>query len=258
MLQIETLNEHISYFKVPYKDIFVGIYILRHPGGVILFDAAGEDGDIDNYIVPALEQLGISGEELTHIFISHDHKDHAGGLRRAAELYPDAIIVSGSAMLKEQFPNVLSPEDGQMLTECLQVITIPGHSPDSAALLDLRTDTLVSGDCLQSYGIYGSGYWYGNIGLPEMHYEAIQKLRNIKIETIATAHDYHPCGMFSFGEQAVTQRLDSCIHALGRIRNIIKENPELDDEQIMKRCNDGTLPKIALHVVKALRNMRNV
>ena len=75
MLKIEALNQHISYFKVPYQDIFVGIYILRHPDGAILFDAAGEDGDIDNYIVPALEQLGIAAGELTHIFISHNHKD---------------------------------------------------------------------------------------------------------------------------------------------------------------------------------------
>lgn len=256
MLKIEALNEHISYFKVPYKDIFVGIYVLRHPDGAILFDAAGEDADIDNYIVPALEQLGISASELTHIFISHNHRDHAGGLRRAYELFPKAIIVSGSEALKEQYPNVLTPEDGQMLTADLQIITVPGHSPDSAALLDLRTHTLVSGDCLQSYGIYGSGTWYANIGLPDMHYEAIEKLRKVNIETIATAHDYHPCGMFSFGKQAVAERLDSCIEALERVRKLIKANPQLDDEQIARLSNDGTLPKIAARIVTALRNMR--
>ena len=29
--------------------------------------------------------------------------------------------------------------------------------------LDLRTNTLITGDCLQSYGIYGSGAWYGAV-----------------------------------------------------------------------------------------------
>ncbi len=254
-MKIDALNQHISYFKVPYKDIFVGIYILRHPDGVILFDAAGEDADVDDYIVPALAQLGISAEELTHIFISHNHKDHAGGLRRAHELFPNAVIVSGSAALKAQYPNVLPPVDGQLLTKDLQIITVPGHSADSAALLDLRTNTLVSGDCLQSYGIYGSGAWYGNVRLPKAHYEAIEKLRKYPIETIATAHDYHPCGMLSFGKQAVTERLDSCIGALERIREFINANPDLDDEQIAGLSNDGTLPRVAPHVVTALRNM---
>lgn len=257
MLKIETLNQHISYFHVPYKDIFVGIYILRSADSVILFDAAGEDADIDNYIVPALKQLGISASQLTHIFISHNHRDHAGGLRRASELFPKAVIVTGSEALKEQYPNTLTPTDGQMLTKDLQIITIPGHSPDSAALLDLRTSTLVSGDCLQSYGIYGSGAWYANIGLPDLHYKAIDKLRKLKIETIATAHNYHPCGMLSFGKQAVAERLDSCIEALERVRNLIKTIPDLNDEQITKLSNDGTLPRIASRIVTALRNMQN-
>ena len=258
MLKIEALNEHISYFKVPYKDIFVGIYVLRHSEGAILFDAAGTDADIDQYIVPALEGLGIPAGELTHIFISHSHNDHAGGLRRAHELFPDAVIVSGDKALRERYPNVLMPADGQLLTKELQIVTIPGHSADSAALLDLRTNTLVSGDCLQSYGIYGSGAWYGNVRLPKAHYEAVAKLRKLTIETIATAHDYHPCGMMSFGKQAVAERLDSCIAALERIRSLIKANPDMDDSQIAALSNDGKLPRIASKVVEALRNMEEM
>lgn len=257
MLKIETLNEYISYFKVPYKDIFVGIYVLRHPNGAILFDTAATPEDVDGYIVPALEQLGVFPADLTHIFISHNHKDHAGGLPRLAELYPNTKIVSGCQLLKEQYPDILMLEDGQLLTDSLQVVTVPGHSEDSAALLDLRTNTLVSGDCLQGYGIYGSGTWYGAIRLPEAHYAAIDKLRKLPIETIAAAHDYHPCGMLSFGRQAVAERLDSCIDALERVRNLINANPELDDEQIAALSNDGTLPTIAVRVVTALRNMQD-
>lgn len=255
MLKLEALNQYISFFKVPYKDIFVGIYILRHPEGAILFDTAGEDADIDNYIVPALEQLAVSAGELTHIFISHNHKDHAGGLRRAHERFPSARIVSGSKLLQEEYPNVLPPADGQLLTKDLQIVTVPGHSADSAALLDLRTNTLVSGDCLQGYGIYGSGAWYGNVGLPNAYYKAIAKLRKCPIEAIVTAHDYYPCGMLSFGKQAVTERLDSCIEALERIRDLIKAKPDMNDDQIARLSNDGTLPRIAPRVVTALRNM---
>lgn len=250
MLEIRKFNEHIHYFNVPYKDIYVGIYVIETDGGAVLFDTAANDADVDTYIAPALEQLGV---KLTHIFISHNHSDHAGGLARVAALYPDAKIVSRSQKLQEAYPDILALEDGQMLTDCLQVVTISGHTPDSAALFDLRTGTLITGDCLQSYGIYGSGYWYGAVTLTAAHYAAVRKLRAFPIENIATAHDYHPVGQFSLGKDAVAARLDSCIGALERVWAIMDANPIMTDEEIASLCNDGRLPKVASRVVAALR-----
>lgn len=250
MLKIEKINEHISYFNVPYKDIYVGIYVIKFEGGAVLFDAAATNWDVDTYIAPALEQLNIIP---THIFISHNHNDHSGGLLRAATLWPNAKILSRSKNLQEAYPDVLALEDGEMLADQLQVVTIPGHTADSAALLDLRTSTLITGDCLQSYGIYGSGNWYGAIRLPEEHYSAVRKLRAMPIENILTAHDYHPVGQFSFGKDAVAARLDSSIGALERVRAIMDTNSQLDDEEIAGLCNDGQLPKVASWVVAAMR-----
>ena len=251
MLEIKDFNEHISYFNVPYKDIYVGIYVIKTHDGAVLFDTAANDADVDGYIVPALERLGVKP---THIFISHHHTDHSGGLARATALYPDAKIVSRSSKLQETYPDILALEDRQLLTPELQVITIPGHTADSAALLDLRTNTLITGDCLQSYGSYGSGYWYGAVTLTAQHYAAVRKLRALPIENIATAHDYHPVGQFSLGKDAVAARLDSCIGALERVRAIMAANPQLTDEEIARLCNDGRLPKVAVRVVAALRS----
>lgn len=250
MIPIENITDNISCFKVPYKDIFVGIYVLRAETGVVLFDTAATDADMDNWIVPALEQLGVTP---THIFISHNHRDHAGGLARAAALYPDAVILSRSPSLAEAYPQVQMPEDSDTVLDVFQVVTIPGHTEDSAGLLDTRTNTLVSGDCLQVYGIYGSGDWYGNISYPAAHFAAIEKLRKLPIDTIAAAHDYHPCGMISTGKNQVTACLDNCIGALRRVLKIVHENPQMDDAEIATVCNDGTLPKIAPRIVGILR-----
>lgn len=252
MIEPRQITDHISCFKVPYKDIFVGIYILRTEKGTVLFDTAACDADVDNYIAPALQQLGV---EPTHIFISHHHKDHSGGLARAAALFPNAEIWSRSNALKEQYPNIHCHEDGEMLLDVLQVVTVPGHTADSAGLLDKRTNTLVSGDSLQLYGIFGSGYWYGNIGLPIEHYAAIEKLRSLPIETITTAHDYCPGGMTYVGKEQVTLCLDSCVGALQRIRDIAKQNPDLDDAQLSQLCNDGTYPKVSAQIAGILRNL---
>lgn len=250
MIRLQTITDHICCFRVPYKDIFVGIYILRTDKGTVLFDTAACDADVDNWIAPALQQLGV---EPTHIFISHNHTDHAGGIARAAALWPNAVILSRSQKLQEEYAQVHCPEDGELVLDVLQVVTVPGHTSDSSGLLDLRTKTLVSGDCLQSYGIYGSGTWYGAITLTAAHYAAVRKLRTMSIENIATAHDYHPVGMVSYGANASATRLDTCIGALERIRGLLEANPHLDDEQVTRLCNDGRLPAVAVRVVTAMR-----
>ena len=250
MPQLIKVTDSIHSFPVPYKDIFVQIYILQTPAGTVLFDTAACPEDVDQFILPALEQLGITP---THIFISHDHGDHAGGLFRVQSLFPKATVLSRSNRLRDLCPDLQCPEDGEILLDVLRVVTVPGHSADSAALLDLRTGTLVTGDCLQSFGIYGSGAWYGAIRYPEAHLEAIQKLRQLPIENIATAHDYHPSGLVSFGRDQVHRRLDSCIDALRRLADAIRANPTLEDARITALCNDGTLPTVGTHIIAAVR-----
>ena len=250
MAELQKLTNDIFFFNVPYKDIFVGIYVIRTEKGTVLFDAAGCDEDVDNYIVPALKELNTVP---THIFISHNHGDHSGGLSRAAALWPEAVILTRNPQLQADHANAAGPADGDLLLDCLQVIAIPGHTADSAALLDRRSNTLITGDCLQSYGIYGSGAWYGAIALPMEHLKALRKLRALPLAMIATAHDYHPVGMISRGMDEINARLDSCIGALDRLRAIMEANPQLDDAQLQTLCNDGSLPKVAVRIIGALR-----
>ncbi|MBQ7016274.1 MAG: MBL fold metallo-hydrolase [Firmicutes bacterium] len=252
MIPIHSVTDQISYFNVPYKDIFVGIYVIRTEAGTVLFDTAGCDTDIDAYILPALEQLKTTP---SCIFISHNHLDHAGGLARAMECFPNAVLFSRSSSLKETYPMLCYPSDGDLICDVLQVVTIPGHTADAMALLDRRTNTLISGDCLQAYGIFGSGYWYSNITLPVEHLEAIRKLRSFPLEILATAHDYHPHGMVIYGQKACTQYLDSCTCALTRLHEQLCAQPLLTDEQIADLCNDGSLPKVSPRVINALRNL---
>ena len=250
MVDIKKLNEDISYFKVPYKDIFVAIYVIRTEKGAVLFDTAACDEDVETYIRPALEELRLTP---SHIFISHNHKDHAGGLAAAAALWPEAAILTRSEDLRKTYPQAVCPEEGEIFLDTLRVVAIPGHTPDSAALLDLCTNTLITGDCLQSYGIYGSGAWYGAVVLPAEHLAAMRRLRAMPLQVIATAHDYHPVGLLSQGMDAINARLDSCVGALERLRGILEANPTLDDAQLAELCNDGKLPQVATKVIAALR-----
>lgn len=251
MVDLEKLNRNIFYFKVPYKDIFVAIYVIRTEKGTVLFDTAACDADVEGYILPALQTLQLTPD---YIFISHNHKDHAGGLSKAAALWPDAVILSRSEDLQKHYRQIIHPADGAEILDVLRVVAIPGHTKDSAALLDLRTNTLITGDCLQSYGIYGSGTWYGAVVFPAEHFAALRRLRALPLETVATAHDYHPVGLISHGRDEINARLDSCVGALDRLRGMMEANPTLDDGQVAELANDGGLPKVAPRVIAALRD----
>lgn len=251
------INENIYRLTIPFKDIFTTVYVLKTDEGALLFDTATYDEDIQNYIIPFLDELEITEDMLKYVFISHNHGDHAGGLNAFMKSYPETCIISRSPEIKEKYIdyNVMFPKDGDVVLGFLQVIAIPGHTCDSSAVFDMRTKTLVTGDCLQLYGIYGSGLWGSNISLPKEHIEAVEKLRQMDISHILTAHDYHPCGYSYQGREAIVKALDFCIAPLGEIKALIFKNLNASDEQICAEYNSSGNPKLGVHVVTAVRKI---
>ena len=249
------INDNIFLFRTAYKDIFTTIYVVKTDAGALLFDAASYDCDVDDSILPALDELGIGADELKYVFISHPHADHAGGLKRLLECLPDVTVLSGGEALAAKHPGSKFefPKDGDTILDVLKVVTIPGHTIDSMAILDTRTDSLISGDALQLYGIFGSGLWGSNINFVSEHRAAIEKLRTIKIAEIMTAHDYHPLGQRYIGEEKVAAALGYCIEPLDRVVKLIEENPDKDNETLAAIYNDGTVPTLAPRIVGAVR-----
>ncbi len=198
---------------MPYEDIFTSVFLLKTELGALLFDTAGSASDAQEHILPFLAKNGVSAQMLKYIFISHNHDDHSGGLSRLMDAFPTAQIVSRSAMLKKEFIGehlFLVPEDGAMLLGVLRVTTVPGHTRDSIALFDTRTNTLLSGDGLQLSGVCGSGEWAENIPFPAEHFAALDLLCSLPIETILAAHNYYPYGSSAHGPRAVARFLDAC------------------------------------------------
>ena len=250
------INENICRLTIPYKDIFTTVYTVRTPAGVLLFDTASWDEDVEGYLLPFLQEAGVAPEELKCIFISHNHTDHAGGLKELIKHYPNATILSRAPKLHEKFSeySCICHEDGDMVLDVLQVVTIPGHTMDCAAVLDTRTKTMISGDCLQSYGIRGSGTWAANITYPDRYVAAIEKVRKLDIEQIITAHDYDPQGYRADGKAAVAANLDACLVPLKTMQQLILSNPELDDAGVQAKFNyDPQLPKVSDRVIAAMR-----
>ena len=253
MKHFEKIAENIYRITTPYKDIFTTVYLLIAEKGAILFDAASFDADVDDVLVPALAELGVTPQ---YVFISHNHRDHAGGLTRFAACYPETTIVSRSPVLREKYEGhpFLFPEEGTMLLDTYRVIPIVGHTQDSAALLDTRTNTLITGDCLQLWGICGSEDWASNINFPTEHWQALNKLEKMPIAAIYTAHDYYPLNYFAVGEEAVARYIAACREPLLRIKKLIVGAPEADDATVRALYNarEG-IPTVREAVVRAVR-----
>ncbi len=248
------INESISRLQLEYKDIFTTIYTVRTPEGVLVFDAATTPEDITVRLADFLREEGIGKDEVKGVFISHNHRDHAGGLETFAAEYPEAKIYSRSEKLKEKYgERVISLSDGEGFMGVLQLVAIPGHTIDSAGVLDTRTKTLISGDCLQLYGIFGSGEWCANISRPDKHIKALEKLEAMEIERVLTAHDYHPCGWDYKGREEVLFALKNCREPLEKVKKLILEHPGWSDEEIAAEFNRPTLPRLGAHVATKIR-----
>jgi len=247
---IQRIAKDIYRVEVPFLDIYTTIYVVMTDEGALLFDTATYPEDMDKYAFPAIEELGA---ELKCVFISHGHRDHAGGLTRVLEKYPGMPVAARSERLKELWDCVFAPEEGKMLLGVLKVVGIPGHAPDAMGLLDTRTGTLLTGDSLQVYGIYGSGNWGANISQPKAHLEALEKIRGMDVRMIAASHDYHPLGNTAVGKAEIDRYLDGCREALLNLRRMIEEMPELSGSEIAEKYNQLGLPTIGTHVVNAMR-----
>ena len=256
MTNLTLLTESIYRLTVPFEDVYTTVFLILTPDGAVLYDTATYPEDVERYIIPALNSLGITEHSLKYIVISHDHGDHSGGLARMLQSFPHVTVISLSSELKNRFTDytVLSLSDEEYILKCLQIIKIPGHSEDCTALLDERSHTLITGDCLQMYGLYGSGIWGSNIPLPADHLKALKKLHSLNIRMMIAAHDYHPFGYLSCGESEISRCLNACAAAISDIKNFICAHPGLSDTEAAALYHQSTgLPPVGSSVFEAIR-----
>lgn len=248
---VTLITPRIRRVTIPYKDIYTSVFILDTKDGTILFDTAFCDYDVDTFILPELAR-----RNLRYIFISHNHRDHAWGLDRLMEIYPDATIVTQNSDLAEKFSkfSVLRPKDGDLLLDIFRVVNIPGHTADSQGLFDESTGTLFTGDALQLYGIWGGSPWGACIRCIPEHLEALKKLRELPVIDLLMAHDYHPYGNEVYGTEEIHKCLDLCAEALLKVKEVVAAHPELDDQAVADLYNkDSGLPAIPSFLVEAIR-----
>lgn len=186
-------TEHIYRLKVPFENIYTSVFLIRAGDGAILIDCATTPYDVDNYIVPALSDIGYNLSDIRSMVLTHSHRDHSGGAKRIMSLAPHMEIIT----------------DIRILSDSVSTYPMGGHTRDSIGILDGRTRTLISGDGLQGAGV---DRFRCSVGDPQAYSETIEHIRNDeRIENILFSHAYEPWNTDGvFGREQVCGCLEEC------------------------------------------------
>ena len=220
----EIVDKNITRLKIPFEKIYTSAFIVTTDKGVALLDCGTTLVDVKGYIVPTLKKMGLIPDI---IISSHCHDDHVGGMPHLAAIYPDAKLAMVSETYAERFPEErrMILHDSDVLLGCLRVMHFPAHSKDAIAILDERTRTLLTFDCLQAQGIDRFGTSLGNIA---EYLTAIARIEKENIENIVASHDCHPVGSMARGKQEIGRYLAACREDIDLICDFVAAHPDLD------------------------------
>ncbi len=236
-MKFEQILPGIYMMKVPFSTIWSAVFLVEGEEK-ILVDSGASASSVDDYIVPGLRELGLELSDIGWLINTHSHGDHMGGNHRiltvcpgvklaafdgAAEKIADPLPHSIKTRVKypafspkppKEFPGhtpELVLKEGEVLSGRLQVLHTPGHDTECISLLDLKTNSVLTGDSLQAFGMTGpdgAGMAFYK-DLPAYR-RSIEKVELLKVENIITSHDFRPFGYAAMGRDAVRTYLKVC------------------------------------------------
>ena len=91
---VEEISAALEEADLPGDTMSLSLHpmLMKTPDGTLLFDT-GTGGPPAGSLMTSLEAADVAPEDVTHIFISHSHFDHVGGLAKdGALVFPNATI----------------------------------------------------------------------------------------------------------------------------------------------------------------------
>ena len=249
------IANNVYLLKVPFGPVWTGVILLRGKEN-ILIDSSATGTDVDTYVVPALQALGLKMADIRYLANTHSHGDHIGGHARMRQLgdFQVASYSGSKPKVEEPVPYAIatrtkfpahSPapqsflqgvkvdiamEDGDILADRLQLIHTPGHDDDCVCWLDLPTGTLITGDSLQANGTICQGVGFYK-SLPDYLY-TLRKLEKMPIRNILCGHDYEGIGYWMEGEANVRTALAYCRERVDAYDRFIRARKDRESAEI--------------------------
>jgi glyoxylase-like metal-dependent hydrolase (beta-lactamase superfamily II) len=136
---------------------YTNIYVLQRQGQTILIDAGMKE--YQPVIIEALAKIGVAPDQVTHVLLTHGHRDHADGasIFVNAKKYVHATdrYLLGTP-LASQFVSFTPLENNLLLSaddlSSIEGIHVNTHTPGSVALYDDLAKALFVGDFFCFFG----------------------------------------------------------------------------------------------------------
>ena len=288
MKTFKEIANNVYLLQVPFGPVWTGVVLLNGEKN-ILIDSSATGADVDQYLLPALENLGMDMGDIHYLLNTHSHGDHIGGHAQLHQLGNFQVVcyVGGKDKVENPVPYAIAtrtkfPEyspapqsflqgvpvdislkDGEIFENRVRLIHTPGHDDDCVCWLDLPTGTLITGDSLQANGTICQGVGFYK-SLPDYLY-TLDKLEGLSIDNILCGHDYEGIGYWMAGKQQVAAALAYCrerVQTYGAfIENHKQEQPAVIAEKLINTHGCGMPEKLfmALYTVtEHLKENNNV
>ena len=210
--------------KVPFGPVWTGILLVRGEKNVLIDSSHLPP---ENYLVPALADLGLAPADIDWLLCTHVHGDHIGGHHALHETYGVKVATPASAAdalrdpvkvairVRTRFPRNSPPPqsylkgvepdkllaEGELLEGRFRAIPAPGHDDDCLVWLDTATGTAFTGDSLQGNGTPTQGVAFYR-DLPAYR-ATLERLAGEPIENLVCGHLYDGIGDIVRGREAV-------------------------------------------------------
>jgi glyoxylase-like metal-dependent hydrolase (beta-lactamase superfamily II) len=231
------ITEQVHIF--PFFGSFLNIYLVETPEGLLLVDTGLSSSQIDR-IASELKRSGRSLNDIRHIFITHAHNDHIGGLHYLQKQLPattrtyahrrEAAIIRGEAPMIFAHPKdlkglprllrVLMPEmrvtpsrvdgevkEGDLIGGMLRVVEFPGHAYGQCGLWWEEKRLLIGGDVMARFP-WGLGKPM-SVATPDMSMavQSIKKAADMNVDVLCLGHGAPILGNASTKMKAFAARL---------------------------------------------------
>jgi len=199
---------------------------------IFLIDGGGELALVDtgigmntiNYLKLSanISEAGYSIKKIKKIIITHDHLDHTTGIKGIKEHIKVPVIAARGSYNKLRANQYV--KDGSIITIGdlkFKVMQVPGHTPDSIALIGkingqkvIFTGDTAIGDQKAWKGVVGwyDAHWGSDIDLFK---KSIKRLSKVNADVMIPSH-----GMWHTGKKTVAKSLENCLWRLNAFAKI--------------------------------------
>ena len=218
--------------KVPFGPVWTGIALVRGDKNVLVDSSHLEP---EEFLLPALADLGLAPRDVAWLLNTHVHGDHIGGhfalhekcgikaatLDSAAGALRDPVSVA--IRVRTRFPRNSPPPqsylkgvvadrrlaEGELLEGRFSAIAAPGHDDDCLVWIDAATRTAFTGDSLQGNGTptQGVGFYRDLPAYRATLAKLAKRVESGEIENLVCGHFYDGIGDVIRGREAVAAAL---------------------------------------------------